>query len=128
MLLSIAIELERKVESSTKKVQSLETKSRILADSLRAERSRSRSTMEKFLSVTTTQTEELIAGFQDRFMQLKSDHNVTICKLMCISDNCQRDNKKSYLQLIKLHANEMKQMDSDYRNGTSDRHVERYDG
>ena len=59
--------------------------------------------------------EELIAGFQDRFMQLKSDHDVTICKLMRISDNCQCDNKKLYLQLIKLHEKEMKQVDSDYK-------------
>jgi hypothetical protein len=115
MLHSIATELEQKFESFTKKVKSLETKSRILADSLRAERSRSRSTMEKLLSVTTTQTEELIASFQDRFTQLKSEHDATIHKLMRISDNCQRNNKKLYLQLIKLHEKEMMQMDSDYR-------------
>jgi hypothetical protein len=56
MLHTIATELEHKVESSKKKIDSLQSKSRTLTDSLKAEKSKSRTAMEQLLGVTTTQT------------------------------------------------------------------------
>jgi hypothetical protein len=59
--------------------------------------------MRKLLSVTTTQTEELITTFQKKFTQLKSDHDMTICKLQCISNKLQckmeDHHKKSIVKL-----------------------------
>ncbi len=104
MLHSIATVFERKLESSTRKVKSLETKSRMLAHCLREEKSRSRSAMGKLIAVTATQTEELIATFQKKLTELKSDHDTTICKLQCIINDCivklQQKNDASVRSLI----------------------------
>jgi hypothetical protein len=71
MLHTIATDFERKLESSNKKIETLASKSKSLANSLKTEKLKSRSTMEQLLLLTTTQTEELIASFHDRFTQLK---------------------------------------------------------
>jgi hypothetical protein len=65
MLHSIAIDFERKLDSSSKKNESLESKSRSLSNSLKEEKLKSRTVMEQLLLVTTTQTNELIASFQN---------------------------------------------------------------
>ena len=82
MLHSIAIGLEHKLDSSSKKIESLESKSRSLSNSLKEEKLKSRTAMEQLLLVTTTQTNELIASFQDRFNKLKSDHDNSLHKLL----------------------------------------------
>jgi hypothetical protein len=65
MLHSIATELDHKAESPKKKIYSLTSKSRTLAEYIKAEKSKSRTAMEQLLIVTTTQTNKLIALFQD---------------------------------------------------------------
>jgi len=85
MVHSIAIDFERKLDSSSKKIESLESKSRSLSDPLKEKKLKSRTAMEQLLLVTTTQTNELIASFQDRFNKLKSDHDNSLRKLLCNS-------------------------------------------
>ncbi len=75
MLHSIAIDFECKLDSSSKKNESLESKSTSLSNSLKEEKLKSRTAIEQLLLVTTTQTNELIASFQDRFNKLKSNHD-----------------------------------------------------
>jgi len=65
MLHSIAIDFKCKLDSSSKKIESLESKSRSLSNSLKEEKLKSRTATEQLLLVTTTQTNELIASFQD---------------------------------------------------------------
>jgi hypothetical protein len=66
MLYTIATDLECKLESSNNKNESLASKSKSLANSLKTEKLKSRSTMEQLLLLTTTQTEKLIATFHDK--------------------------------------------------------------
>ena len=95
MLHTIATGLERKLESSNKKIETLTSKSKSLANSLKAEKLKSRSAMEHLLLLTTTQTEELIATFHARFTQLKTEHDIAIQKSKCISVNELVSNQKS---------------------------------
>ncbi len=53
--------------------------------------------MEELLLVTTRQTEELIANFQDRFRRIKTEHKADLRKLMHGSDQDRFDNQK-YLE------------------------------
>ena len=95
MMHTIAIGLERKLESSNKKIETLASKSKSLANSLKAEKLKSRSAMEHLLLLTTTQTEELIATFHTRFTQLKTKHDIAIQKSQRISVNELVSNQKS---------------------------------
>ena len=114
MLHTIAIGLERKLESSNKKIETLASKSKSLANSLKAEKLKSRSAMEHLLLLTTTQTEELIATFHARFTQLKTKHDIAIQKSQCISVNELVSNQKSIKHLIRSHDKQMKQLNGDY--------------
>jgi hypothetical protein len=96
------------------KIRSLESKSRSLANSLKMEMLKSKSTMEQLLLLTPTQMENLIATFHNRFQQLKTEHDIAVCKLQRISDNKQLDNQKSIKHLIRSHNKEMKQLNADY--------------
>ena len=114
MLHTIAIGLERKLESSNKKIETLASKSKSLANSLKAEKLKSRSAMEHLLLLTTTQTEELIATFHARFTQLKTEHDIAIQKSQRISVNELVSNQKSIKHLIRSHDKQMKQLNGDY--------------
>ncbi len=114
MLYTIATDLERKLESSNKKIKTLASKSKTLANSLKTEKLKSRSTMEQLLLLTTTQTEKLIATFCDRLTQLKTEHDIAVRKLQRISDNEQLDNQKSIVCVIRSHNKQMKQSNADY--------------
>jgi hypothetical protein len=63
MLHSIAVGFERKLDASCRKIESLESQSRSLVNSLKEEKLKSRTAMEQLLFVTTTQMNELIASF-----------------------------------------------------------------
>jgi hypothetical protein len=94
--------------------------SRTLADSLKTEKSKSRYALEQLLIVTTTQTYELLASFQDRFAKLQRDkktHNKQISKLesefrLSLTDLENQHNKKiaslttRLASLEKMNANE----------------------
>ena len=111
MLHSIAIGFERKLDSSSKKIESLESKSRSLANLLKEEKLKSRTAMEQLLLVTATQTNELIASFQDRFNKLKSNHNDSLRKLLR-----QRHLHQTSIDLLKNTNNkQMTQLESEYR-------------
>jgi len=73
MLHTIATDLECKLESSNKNIK--------------MEKLKSRSIMEQQLLLTTTQTEELIGTFHERFTRLKTEHDSAVCKLQCMSDS-----------------------------------------
>ncbi len=88
MLHSIATELDHKAESPKKKIYSLTSKSRTLAEYIKAEKSKSRTAMEQLLIVTTTQTNKLIALFQDWLNKLQNIHNTSLSKLQCTTE-CQ---------------------------------------
>ena len=102
MLHSIATDLERKFELSKKKFESLQSKSRTLADSLKTEKSKSKYAMEQLLIVTTTQTNELLASFQDQSAKLqrnKKTHNKQMSQLeseyqVSVTDLENQHNKK----------------------------------
>ena len=64
MVHSIAIDFERKLDSSSKKIESLESKSRSLSDPLKEKKFNSRTAMEQLLLVTTTQTNEWSPHFR----------------------------------------------------------------
>ena len=87
MLHTIATGFECKLESSNKKIETLASKSKSLANSLKAEKLKSRSAMEHL--------EELIATFRARFTQLKTKHDIAIQKSQRISDNELVSNQKS---------------------------------
>jgi hypothetical protein len=114
MLHTIATDFERKLESSNKKIETLASKSKSLANSLKTEKLKSRSTMEQLLLLTTTQTEELIASFHDRFTQLKTEHDSAVRKLHRISDSERIDNQKCTECLLRSHDKQMKQLNGDY--------------
>jgi len=114
MLHSIAIGFERKLDLSSKKIESLESKSSSLANSLKTEKLKSRSTMEQLLLLTTTQTEELISSFHDRITQLKTEHDSAVRKLHRISASERIDNHKSIERLLRSHDKQMKQLNGDY--------------
>ncbi len=65
--------------------------------------------------VTTRQTEDLIATFQDRFRQLKNDHKADLHKLMHGSDQDRLYNQKYIERLCKTYKKKMTELDSDYR-------------
>jgi hypothetical protein len=102
MLHSIATDLGRKFELSKKKIVSLQSKSRTLADSLKTEKSKSKYAMEQLLIVTTTQTNELLASFQDQSAKLqrnKKTHNKQMSQLeseyqVSVTDLENQHNKK----------------------------------
>ena len=106
MLHTIATGFERKLESSNKKIETLASKSKSLANSLKAEKLKSRSAMEHL--------EELIATFRARFTQLKTKHDIAIQKSQRISDNELVSNQKSIKHLIRSHDKQMKQLNGDY--------------
>jgi len=114
MLHTIATDLERKLESSNKKIETLASKSKSLANSLKTEKLKSRSTMEQLLLLTTTQTEELISSFHDRITQLKTEHDSAVRKLHRISASERIDNHKSIERLLRSHDKQMKQLNGDY--------------
>ena len=114
MLHSIAIDFERKLDSSSKKIDSLESKSRSLSNSLKEEKLKSRTAMEQLLLVTTTQTNELIASFKDRFNNLKSDHDNSLCKLLRNSKSERHHNQTSIDRITKNHNTQMSQLESEY--------------
>ena len=70
--------------------------------------------MKQLLLLTTTQTEELIASFHERSMQLKTEHDSTVRKLHHINDSEQIDNQKSIKRLLRSHNKQMKQLNGDY--------------
>ena len=86
-------------ESSKQTITSLHSKSLSLSLALKNEKIRSRTAMEQLLLVTTRQTEELIATFQDRFRKLKTEHKADLHKLMRGSDQDRFDNQKYLEQL-----------------------------
>jgi hypothetical protein len=94
MLHTIATDLERKLESSNNKIKT--------------EKLKSRSMMEQLLLLTTTQTEELIGTFHERFTQLKTEYDSAVCKLQRMSDSEQIDNQKSIKRLLRSHDKQMK--------------------
>ena len=49
--------------------------------------------MEQLLSVTTTQTNDLISSFQDRFNNLQKDHKASLHKLQLTTKSQLRDNQ-----------------------------------
>ncbi len=65
--------------------------------------------------VTTRQTEELIATFQDRFRKLKTDHKADLRKLMRGSDQDRFDNQKYLERLRKTYEKKISELESDYR-------------
>ncbi len=67
MLNTIATGFERKLESSNKKIETLASKSKSLANSLKAEKLKSRSAMKQLLLLTTTQMKEFQAKMGDDF-------------------------------------------------------------
>ena len=71
--------------------------------------------MEQLLLVTTTQTNELIASFQDRFNNLKSDHDNSLRKLLRNSKSERHNNQKSIDRITKNHNKQMFQLESEYR-------------
>jgi hypothetical protein len=103
MLHSIAIDFERKLDSLSKKIESLESKSRSLSNSLKEDKLKSRIAIEQILLVTTTQTNELIASFQDRFSKLKSDHDNSLRKLLRNSNSERHYNQTSIDRITKNH-------------------------
>jgi len=71
--------------------------------------------MEKILLVTTTQTNELIASFQNQFNKLKSDHVDSLCKLLHNSKSERHNNQTSIDRITKNHYKQMFQLESEYR-------------
>ena len=93
--------LESANESSKQSIASLRSKSLSLLLALKNEKIRSRTAMEELLLVTTRQTEELIANFQDRFRRIKTEHKADLRKLMHGSDQDRFDNQKYFKRLRK---------------------------
>jgi Skp family chaperone for outer membrane proteins len=71
--------------------------------------------MEQLLLVTTRQTEELIATFQDRFRKLKTEHKADLHKLMRGSDQDRSDNQKYLKRLRKMYKKKISELESDHR-------------
>ena len=71
--------------------------------------------MEQLLLVTTRQTEELIATFQDRFRKLKTEHKADLRKLMHGSDQDRFDNQKYLKRLCKTYKKKISELELDYR-------------
>ena len=71
--------------------------------------------MEQFLFVTATQTNELIASFQDQFNKLKSNHNDSLRKLLRNSKSQRHYNQTSIDRITKIHNKQMSQLVSEYR-------------
>ena len=94
---------------------SLRSKSLSLSLALKNEKIRSRTAMEQLLLVTTRQTEELIATFQDRFRKLKTDHKADLRKLMRGSDQDRFDNQKYLKRLRKTYKKKISELEPDYR-------------
>jgi len=86
-------------ESSKQTITSLHSKSLSLSLALKNEKIRSRTAMEELLLVTTRQTEELSATFQDRFRRIKTEHREDLRKLMHGSDQDRFDNQKYFKRL-----------------------------
>jgi len=114
MLHTISTGLKRKLESSNKKIETLASKSKSLANSLKAEKLKSRSVMEQLLLFMTTQMEEHIATFHTRFTQLKTEHDIAIQKSQRISDTELVSNQKSVKRLIRSHNKQTKHLNGDY--------------
>ena len=100
MLHTIATDLEHKLESSNKKIK--------------MEKLKLRSMMEQLLLLTTTQAEEIIVTFHERFTQLKTEHDSVVRKLQRMSDSEQMDNQKSSKRLLRSHDKQMKPLNGDY--------------
>jgi len=91
--------LESANESSKQTITSLHSKSLSLSLALKNEKIRSRTAMAELLLVTTRQTEELSATFQDRFRRIKTEHREDLRKLMHGSDQDRFDNQKYFKRL-----------------------------
>ena len=107
--------LESANESSKQTITSLRSKSLSLSLALKNEKIRSRTAMEQLLLVTTRQTEELIATFQDRFRKLKTEHKADLHKLMHGSDQDRFDNQKYMERLRKMYKKKISELESEYR-------------
>ena len=71
--------------------------------------------MEQLLLVTTTQTNELIASFQDRFNNLKSDHDNSLRKLLRNSKSERHHNQIIINRITKNHNKQISRLESEYR-------------
>ena len=71
--------------------------------------------MEQLLLVKTTQTNELIASFQNRFNKLKSDHDDSLRKLLRNSKSERHNNQTSIDRITKNHNKQISQLESEYR-------------
>ena len=107
--------LESANESSKQTITLLRSKSLSLSLALKNEKIRSRTAMEQLLLVTTRQSEELIATFQDRFRKLKTEHKADLHKLMCGSDQDRFGNQKYLERLRKTYKKKISELESDYR-------------
>ncbi len=102
--------LESANESSKQTSISLCSKSLSLSLALKNEKIWSRTAMEQLLLVTTRQTEELIATFQDRFRKLKTEHKADLHKLMHGSDQDRFDNQKYLKRLRKMYKKKISEL------------------
>ena len=107
--------LESANESSKQTITSLCSKSLSLSLALKNEKIRSRTAMEQLLLVTTRQSEELIATFQDRFRKLKTEHKADLHKLMHGSDQDRFDNQKYLKRLRQTYKKKISELELDYR-------------
>jgi len=107
--------LESANESSKQTIASLRSKSLSLLLALKNEEIRSRTAMEELLLVTTRQTKELIAIFQDRFRRIKTEHKADLRKLMRGSDQDRFDNQMYLEQLRKMYKKKISELESDNR-------------
>ena len=107
--------LESSNESFKQTSTSLRSNSLSLLLALKNEKIRSRTAMEELLLVTTRQTEELIATFQDRFRRIKTEHKADLRKLMHGSDQDRFDNQKYLEHLRKTYEKKISELESDYR-------------
>ena len=57
----------------------------------------------------------MIASFQDRFNDLKSDHDNSLCKLLRNSKSERHHNQTSIDRITKNHNKQMSQLESEYR-------------
>ena len=97
-------------------IDSLQSKYRTLADSLKVEKSKSRTAMEQLLIATTTQTQtnKLIASFQDRFNKLQNDNNTFLHKLQRTTESQLYCNQTSIEHSTTRHNKQFLLLESAY--------------
>ena len=109
------LSLESKNETTKWKAERLHVRVRLLSESLKMEKKKSRMAIEQLLILTTSQHNELMSKFQEKIQDVHTEHDRAMFMLHGARRRDLLNNQKSVECLQKEHGALVTKLESDYR-------------